>query len=51
MLSQTTLDLRPIAEREGLRFIYLPVTKDTKAQQEQELLKIVDETGTELVDF
>ena len=33
------LDLRPIAEREGLRFIYLPVTKETKAQQEQELLK------------
>ena len=43
------LDLRPIAEREGLRFIYLPVTKETKAQQESELLKIVDETGTELV--
>nr|WP_322939272.1 formyltetrahydrofolate deformylase [Pseudomonas sp. s4] len=43
------LDLRPMAEREGIRFIYLPVTKDTKAQQEAELLKIVDETQTELV--
>ncbi|MEQ1141949.1 formyltetrahydrofolate deformylase [Acinetobacter soli] len=43
------LDLRAIAEREGIRFIYLPVTKDTKQQQEQELLKIVDETKTELV--
>lgn len=43
------LDLRPMAEREGIRFIYLPVTKDTKAQQEAELLKIVAETGTELV--
>ncbi|GLG83293.1 formyltetrahydrofolate deformylase [Acinetobacter calcoaceticus] len=43
------LDLRPIAEREGIRFIYLPVTKDTKQQQEQQLLDIVDETGTELV--
>ena len=43
------LDLRPIAEREGIRFIYLPVTKDTKAQQEAELIKIVDETQTELV--
>ncbi|MDV7460620.1 formyltetrahydrofolate deformylase [Acinetobacter baumannii] len=43
------LDLRPIAEREGIRFIYLPVTKDTKQQQEQQLLEIVDETGTELV--
>ena len=43
------LDLRAIAEREGIRFIYLPVTKETKQQQEQELLKIVDETKTELV--
>ena len=43
------LDLRAIAEREGIRFIYLPVTKDTKQQQEEELLKIVDETDTELV--
>ena len=43
------LDLRPMAEREGIRFIYLPVTKDTKAQQEAELMKIVEETGTELV--
>lgn len=43
------LDLRAIAEREGIRFIYLPVTKDTKQQQEEELLKIVDETNTELV--
>ncbi|SDQ02012.1 formyltetrahydrofolate deformylase [Ectopseudomonas guguanensis] len=43
------LDLRPMAEREGIRFIYLPVTRDTKAQQEAELLKIVDETKTDLV--
>lgn len=43
------LDLRPMAEREGLRFVYLPVTKDTKAAQEAELMKIVRETGTELV--
>jgi formyltetrahydrofolate deformylase len=43
------LDLRPMAEREGIRFIYLPVTKETKAQQEAELMKIVDETRTELV--
>ncbi len=26
------LDLRPMAEREGIRFIYLPVTKETKNQ-------------------
>ncbi|MFC4863287.1 formyltetrahydrofolate deformylase [Pseudomonas sp. MAHUQ-62] len=43
------LDLRPMAEREGIRFIYLPVTRDTKAQQEAALMKIVDETQTELV--
>ena len=43
------LDLRPMAEREGIRFIYLPVTKDTKSQQEAALLQIVEETGTELV--
>ncbi|MFZ6049835.1 formyltetrahydrofolate deformylase [Pseudomonas sp. CR3202] len=43
------LDLRPMAEREGIRFVYLPVTRDTKAQQEAALLKLVEETGTELV--
>jgi formyltetrahydrofolate deformylase len=43
------LDLRPMAEREGIRFIYPPVTRDTKAQQEAALMKIVDETQTELV--
>ncbi|WP_312495715.1 formyltetrahydrofolate deformylase [Pseudomonas cremoris] len=42
-------DLRAMAEREGIRFIHLPVTKDTKAQQEQALLDVVRETGTELV--
>ena len=43
------LDLRPMAEREGIRFIYLPVTRETKAQQEAALMKVVDETGTDLV--
>lgn len=43
------LDMRPVAEREGLRFIYLPVSKDNKAQQEAELLRIVEETQTDLV--
>jgi len=33
----------------GIRFIYLPVNKDNKAQQEAELLKIVQDTQTELV--
>ncbi|MDR6676316.1 formyltetrahydrofolate deformylase [Pseudomonas oryzihabitans] len=43
------LELRPMAEREGIRFIHLPITRDTKAQQEAELMKIVEATGTELV--
>ncbi|MFT6351356.1 formyltetrahydrofolate deformylase [Neptuniibacter pectenicola] len=42
-------DLRPMAEREGIRFIHLPVTKENKAEQEQALLDVVEETGTELV--
>ncbi|WP_419813076.1 formyltetrahydrofolate deformylase [Bacterioplanoides sp.] len=42
-------DLRPMVEREGIRFIYLPVTKENKASQEQALLDIIKETGTELV--
>jgi len=43
------LDLRAMAEREGIRFVYLPVTRDNKHQQELELLRLVEETGTELV--
>ncbi|CAG0911387.1 unnamed protein product, partial [Cyprideis torosa] len=42
-------DLRPMAEREGIRFVYLPVNKDNKLQQEQVLLDIIEETDTELV--
>ncbi len=42
-------DLRPMVEREGIRFVHLPVTKDNKRQQENALLDIVNETGTELV--
>ena len=43
------LDLRPTAEREGIRFIYLPVTKENKHEQEQTLLSVVQETDTQLV--
>ncbi len=43
------LDLRPIVEREGIRFVYLPVDKENKAQQEARMLEIVAETQTELV--
>ncbi|MCK9506100.1 MAG: formyltetrahydrofolate deformylase [Porticoccaceae bacterium] len=43
------LDLRPMAERDGIRFVYLPVNKDNKAEQEARLMEIIEETGTELV--
>jgi formyltetrahydrofolate deformylase len=43
------VDLRAMVEREGIPFIHLPVTKDTKAQQEKRLMEIVNDTGTELV--
>jgi len=43
------LDLRPMVEREGIRFVFLPVTKDNKAQQEARLFEIFEETGSELV--
>ncbi|WP_027839181.1 formyltetrahydrofolate deformylase [Pyruvatibacter mobilis] len=33
----------------GLRFEYLPSTKETKPQQEQKLWSLIEETGTELV--
>ncbi len=42
-------DLRPLAERENIPFVYLPVTPDNKAEQEAEVLKLVEDTGTELV--
>ncbi|PVZ20644.1 MULTISPECIES: formyltetrahydrofolate deformylase [unclassified Pseudomonas] len=43
------LDLRPMAEREGIRFVYLPVNKDNKPAQEAALVQLVEETGSELV--
>ncbi|RTE66688.1 formyltetrahydrofolate deformylase [Amphritea opalescens] len=43
------LDLRPMVEREGIRFIYLPVSPENKVDQENKLLDIVKETETDLV--
>ena len=43
------LHLRPIVEREGIRFIYLPIDKHNKSKQENRLLELVAETQTELV--
>lgn len=42
-------DLRPMAEREGIRFVHLPINKENKAQQEEQLLKIIEESAIELV--
>jgi formyltetrahydrofolate deformylase len=42
-------DARRIADHEGIRFVHLPVTPDTKPQQEAALLALVDETDAELV--
>ena len=43
------LDLRPMAEREGIRFVHLPIDKKNKAQQEEQLLQVIEDNGTELV--
>lgn len=41
--------LRPMVEREGIRFVHLPINPENKAQQEATLLGIIEETGAELV--
>jgi formyltetrahydrofolate deformylase len=43
------LDLRSMAEREGIRFIYLPITAENKLKQESLLMDVISETSTELV--
>ena len=42
-------EARRIADHEGLRFVHLAVTPETKPAQEAALLAIVDETGAETV--
>ena len=42
-------DCRSIAEAHGIPFVYLPVTPDTKADQEQALLKLVAEYDVDFV--
>ncbi len=42
-------DMRPVAEFYGVPYFYVPVTKDTKAEAEAELLRIIEEQGAELV--
>lgn len=43
------MDLRPMVERLGIRFVHLSMTKETKLEQEQALREIMSETRTELV--
>lgn len=42
-------DLEHMAQRAGVPYYHIPVTKETKPQAEAELTKIIEETGTELV--
>ena len=38
-----------MAEREGIRFVYLPVNRDNRSTQESALLDIIAETKTDLI--
>jgi formyltetrahydrofolate deformylase len=42
-------DLRGLAEQDNIPYIHLPITRETKPEQEDRLLEIIQETGTELV--
>lgn len=42
-------DLRHLADGHNIPYLYLPVTQETKMEQESRLLKIIDETQSELV--
>lgn len=42
-------DLRPLADRYGIPFTVLPVTKENKAEQEAVLLDLVESTGADVV--
>lgn len=42
-------DLEPLAEWHGLAYHHLPITPDTKAQQEAQVWRIVEDSGAELV--
>lgn len=43
------LDHKARTEHEGLRFVHLPVTNDTRAEQETDLRRLIDETRSELI--
>lgn len=42
-------DLRGLVEAQGLRYVHIPVTAETKAAQEDKLMELVEESRSELV--
>jgi formyltetrahydrofolate deformylase len=42
-------DCRPVAERHGIEYLHLPVTPDTKPEQEARLLALVDQHQVDFV--
>ena len=42
-------DLRSLVETQGITYVHIPVTADTKAAQEDKLMALVEETQSELV--
>ena len=42
-------DLRGLVEAQGLRYVHLPVTPETKATQEDRLMDLMEDTHSELV--
>lgn len=42
-------DLKPLADFHGIPFHHLPVTRDTKAEQEAQIAQLVEHTGAELI--
>lgn len=41
-------DLQPMAEAHGVPFVHLPITSETKRQQESRLLRIIEDSRSEL---
>jgi formyltetrahydrofolate deformylase len=42
-------DLKPLADVHGVDFIYLPVSAESKAEQEAQVLQVITQTRTDLV--
>lgn len=42
-------DMRSFVEWNGLPYVHLPITKDTKAEQEAQFLKLIDDHNVDLV--